>query len=391
MPQANWNNLNGANGTNNTIVADSGGAPVPTTVSVVWDSNGTWASTGVGEENNKFPAGANRILMTGYLDTGAATTSHVTITNIPVELTSTGYDVYAYLLGGIPNKGGGYRILDAASKAVIKDYVLANASSNATYFVEVPQNLAAGVHGVGDYIVFRGLTASGITIEATTVAPYGTAAAGVGDPRAPLNAVQLVPAAAPVTDTIPSGLVAYWNFDGDLLDSIKDFDGTARGTNPVAFVDGKAGFGKSIKLDGTDQFVEITGGNENELEFPGGSMSIAGWFKVDAFDTEWQALIAKGEGSNYRVARRDPTEHHRLRGWGGARVPMTFQPLMMANGITSWRSATPPVPRLAPHSISMESSTGSIATKPVLTANTNHLYHRRKSGSAQPRVGGRNR
>jgi hypothetical protein len=33
-------------------------------------------------------------------------------------------------------------------------------------------------------------------------------------------------------------------------------------------------------------------------------MSIAGWFKVDAFDTSWQALIAKGEGTNWRVARR---------------------------------------------------------------------------------------
>ncbi len=103
---------------------------------------------------------------------------------------------------------------------------------------------------------------------------------------------------------IPDGLVAYWNFDGHFLDSIKDFNGTGKGTNPVAFVDGKAGFGKAIKLDGTDQYVEITGGNENELEFAGGSMSIAGWFKVDAFDTEWQALIAKGEGSNYRIARR---------------------------------------------------------------------------------------
>jgi hypothetical protein len=107
--------------------------------------------------------------------------------------------------------------------------------------------------------------------------------------------------------TITNGLVAYWNFDGTLLDSIKDFHGTGRGTTPPAFDAGKAGFGQAIKLDGNDQFVEITGGNENELEFPGGSMSIAGWFKVDAFDTEWQAVIAKGEGSNYRVARRAAT------------------------------------------------------------------------------------
>jgi hypothetical protein len=104
--------------------------------------------------------------------------------------------------------------------------------------------------------------------------------------------------------TVTTGLVAYWSFDGNFLDSIKDFHGTARGTDPIPFVDGKAGFGKAIKLNGENQFVEITGGNENELEFPGASMSISGWFKVDAFDTSWQAIISKGEGSNYRVARR---------------------------------------------------------------------------------------
>ncbi len=104
------------------------------------------------------------------------------------------------------------------------------------------------------------------------------------------------------------GAVAYWNLDGNLEDWIKDFDGTARGANPVPFVDSKAGFGKAIKLDGIDQFVEITGGNENELEFPGGSMSIAGWFTVDTFDTSWQALIAKGEGTSWRVARNAETD-----------------------------------------------------------------------------------
>ncbi len=109
-------------------------------------------------------------------------------------------------------------------------------------------------------------------------------------------------------NSVTNGLVAYWSFDDNLLDSVNAFHGTARGTQPIPFVDGKTGFGKAIKLDGTDQFVEITGGNEDDLEFPGGSMSIAGWFKVDAFDTDWQALISKGENSNYRVARSSSTD-----------------------------------------------------------------------------------
>ena len=101
-----------------------------------------------------------------------------------------------------------------------------------------------------------------------------------------------------------NGLVAYWNFDGTLLDSIDGFHGAQRGTLPIPFVNGKAGFGKAIKLNGDDQLVEIIGGAPDDLAFASGSISIAGWFKVDVFDTDWQALIAKGEGSNWR---REPS------------------------------------------------------------------------------------
>jgi hypothetical protein len=102
---------------------------------------------------------------------------------------------------------------------------------------------------------------------------------------------------------LSSGLKAYWTFDGNLEDSAGDFDGTAVGSAAIPFVDGKPGFGKAIKLDGEDQYVEVTGGEPDDLAFEGGSISIAGWFKVGAFDTSWQALVAKGEGSNWRVAR----------------------------------------------------------------------------------------
>jgi hypothetical protein len=107
---------------------------------------------------------------------------------------------------------------------------------------------------------------------------------------------------------LKSGLKAYWNFDAqNFKDSVGYYDGTANGTEPIAFVDGKPGFGKCIKLNGDDQFIEITGPtagyDPDELAFQGGSISIAAWFTVDAFDTSWQALIAKGEGTNWRVHR----------------------------------------------------------------------------------------
>ena len=111
--------------------------------------------------------------------------------------------------------------------------------------------------------------------------------------------------------TITNGLVAYWNFDGkNFKDSLGKFDGTENGSSPIAFVDAKAGFGQAIKLDGpsdsgwADQFVEITGGEPDDLAFEGGSMSVSLWFTWEAWDKQWQAVAAKGEGGNWRIHRR---------------------------------------------------------------------------------------
>ncbi len=107
--------------------------------------------------------------------------------------------------------------------------------------------------------------------------------------------------------SLANGLKTYWDFEGNLKDtaggSVK-FDGTEQGTAPIAFVNGRPGFGKALSLDGGDQFVEISGGEPGDLSFQGESMSVAGWFKVGGFDKSWQALIAQGEGSNWRVHRR---------------------------------------------------------------------------------------
>ena len=195
VAQAHWNNLTLATGSvtpasnipGNAIpgvLTDTGEA---TLITVTWDSAGTWASTGDGEENNKF-TGNNKILMTGYLDTTESSTTTVKIEGISDLLVSNGYDVYVYALGGVAGRGGGYRIVDSTGK-VLKGYVLATSDTNPSAFKEVPQNLASGVAGSGNYIVFSALHAASITIEATTVAPQGKGSV----PRAPVNAVQLVP------------------------------------------------------------------------------------------------------------------------------------------------------------------------------------------------------
>jgi hypothetical protein len=109
-----------------------------------------------------------------------------------------------------------------------------------------------------------------------------------------------VGAQAAITD----GLVSYWPLDGHFQDVWDDNDGTLMGTDTTAnFASGA--FGQGIDLDGIDQYVEITGGDESEFDFEAGDLSVSSWFRVDAFDTSWQALIAKGEGARWRVARRD--------------------------------------------------------------------------------------
>ena len=203
VAQANWNNLSGpasvpdADGNPTpTIALSDQGANAYTTISVTWDAFATGATTGAGLENNQF-TGADLNLMTGYLDTGDATTNKVTLTGIPPELTTFGYDVYVYTLGGNPGDGGGYRIV-GTNGVVLKDYVLFTNGKNPSTYTEVAQG---GSRSVGNYIVFKGLTAPAFVLEGSSVAPQG---AGT-ERRAPINAVQLVPSAqpaAPVTVTV---------------------------------------------------------------------------------------------------------------------------------------------------------------------------------------------
>jgi hypothetical protein len=192
--QANWNNLSGQNGTNTTLVAVADGLTAePTTVKVVWSSNNTWASTGGGEENNSF-TGADKTLMTGYLDTTEASTTSVALSNLPAELTADGYDVYVYMLGGVANKGGGYRITDATGN-VLKGYTLVQPPAKPTNYVEAPTASPNSTNNIGTYVLFTGLSSPAITIQASTQNGLGFGSTAF---RAPINAIQLVsPSVAP--------------------------------------------------------------------------------------------------------------------------------------------------------------------------------------------------
>jgi hypothetical protein len=119
------------------------------------------------------------------------------------------------------------------------------------------------------------------------------------------------------------GLVANWPFDGDLTDPIGGHDGIARG-GPLTFAPGK--FGQGVDLDyARQQYVEA-GGPESDFDMGGGEVTMSLWFRVDAWDVSWQCLVAKGEGSNYRLARSGTTDNIQYAGGVG-------EPTLAAPGV----------------------------------------------------------
>ncbi|MCF7765151.1 MAG: hypothetical protein K9N62_15900 [Verrucomicrobia bacterium] len=183
--QSNWNNLTTLTGSAAGMIDGGGNA---TAVTVDWSSNNTWASTGRGETNGDGfkPGTADAKLMGGYLDTGAPTTTTVTISNIPVTGT---YDVVVYANGGVAaGRSGAYRIVDAVTGAPLSDYVRSTSATSPTDYMQVPMNLPEGEYGAGTHIVFSGIKGANIKVEATTIAGLGA-----GNPaRAPINALQIV-------------------------------------------------------------------------------------------------------------------------------------------------------------------------------------------------------
>ena len=187
IAQGNWNNIFGNEVAAQTgIVADKTGASQTTPVTVdVSGSANTWASQGPRGENNNLLTGNDAVLLNGYVDSGDATTSKIGISNIPTNLTTAGYDVVVYALGGVGNKGGSYRITDAAG-TVLSDFVAFTALVNPTNYVRVGSDTASPTNG--NFLVFTNIKASSIIVEASTENGLGT---GAG-PRAPINAIQLI-------------------------------------------------------------------------------------------------------------------------------------------------------------------------------------------------------
>jgi len=214
VAQGNWNDLFGdaftTNGAAGGLVGENettGKAIVLTNLSIgSWGSPNLWVRYGVGSDNGGLGTGnagqmtgEDAVLLLGYLDSGASSTTDVGITNLPSGMVSAGYDVIVYAIGGVGGRGGGYGVLDTNGN-VLQGYYPVQAPTSPTNFIQsIPTQVVTATGtptnwAIGNFVVFTNLKASSIIVEANT-----TGALGLGATiRAPINAIQIVS---------PSGLI----------------------------------------------------------------------------------------------------------------------------------------------------------------------------------------
>jgi hypothetical protein len=180
---ANWNNLRGQSGGPASLIMDVQGVSTPSSATVSWVSNNTWASTGRGEENNTAPTGNDRNLMTGYLDTSATSVTEITVSGLDAVF-SDGYNVAVYIQGGVNGRGGQYTVTTENRVSTLS--LVQDGPFDGTY---VP-----GGQPGGNYLVMEKFNAPEFTLTATPT---------VGNPfRAPINGIEIVHVVIPEPSSI---------------------------------------------------------------------------------------------------------------------------------------------------------------------------------------------
>lgn len=216
IPSASWNNTTTNTGTATNLLEDVNGVATQSSAQVFWHATNTWASTGKGEEGNNF-AGADRTLMTGYLDMSTAYPSftYIQVSNLPPSFSGT-YDLYIYAMGSYPGKGGEYSVIGATPPIEwIVGGGLGDPSkpgpggsppfqgqySGPDFVQAIGDDSTFGANGntddFGNYLVFPGLSGPTVTIIATNLPMPGEVQGSIlpgynPNPRAPINGIQLV-------------------------------------------------------------------------------------------------------------------------------------------------------------------------------------------------------
>ncbi len=101
---------------------------------------------------------------------------------------------------------------------------------------------------------------------------------------------------------IVNDIQEYWTMDGNANAAIDStFDATFTGDSET-YVAGKFGLGIDLERDGLLDYLTI-GGPEDAFDHVGEDITISLWISSESLSTQWQAMMANGEGSAWRLAR----------------------------------------------------------------------------------------
>lgn len=178
-----WNSAPGAMGSLTSPVLADGS--VATSTVVTWKAPNTADNPGIWRVDYADQPGDVR-MMNGLLNPSwssppTAPADVIDISNLPSTLTSGGYDVYVYVLGGIlDNEARSYQYTIGTMTANVSQQGPTSTSAPTPY----PYTLAPNM-GAGNYIVFRQIKGASFMLS---VKPGNT----TGTFRAPINGIQLV-------------------------------------------------------------------------------------------------------------------------------------------------------------------------------------------------------
>jgi hypothetical protein len=170
IAKPNWNNASGASSSAPLALVDESGNS--TTATVSWSSNNIW-------ETPITDQAGNARMMKGYLDTGSATTTTVTVSGLPSN--AAGYNVYVYADGNnvSATRTGTYQM--SGTGIPTTSISLTDAAG-----IDFSGTFTQANNSAGNYVVFT-INASSFSISATP------GAATDSTPRAPVNGIQIVP------------------------------------------------------------------------------------------------------------------------------------------------------------------------------------------------------
>ena len=171
VAKSSWNNATGAGSSSPLVLVDETGTG--TTATATWVSDNVW-NTSITDQAGNFR------MMRGYLDTGSAHPSTVSVSGLRAGT----YNIYVYVDGdnATASHTGVYQLSGSGITTTSVSLTDApNTNFNGTF--------TQANNSSGNYVQFSGIsvTASGFTLTATPGATSNS------NPRAPVNGIQIIP------------------------------------------------------------------------------------------------------------------------------------------------------------------------------------------------------